>query len=575
MRLDPLFDSLYVLSSLWGSLPGAQVCPVRPLTLPRTTLEAAGAAARKAPAPATAFVNVNVVPMDRERVLANQTVLVEGGRITALGPSSTIKVPAGAVRIDGRGKYLIPGLTDMHVHNDYGGVDYDKLAPSLFIFLADGVTAIRYLNHVSGDPQAFEAAGVLTPRVYARGFATYGAWGGMPARDSILGTDNKSEVRSSQNPNVELEKPDSMAAYVAAAKAAGYDFLRLNPSEVHARHALPAIDSLLAAAGRLGLRLATHSHEDSFMQTLALGAYGGSSDHLRSFWDTLGLSSRYGVQDTLGREEVDRALFKVPAFAAAVKRAGVWITPTLDCIEDKYSPPRTKLMILRQMVRALQDAGAGLLLSGDDGKNVHHELAALVRAGLTPYQALATGTRNPAQYFGLLDSIGTVAVDKRADLVLLNGNPLRDIRHTREPAGVMLGGRWLDRAELDQRLLALPMAKSWPTFWLRLGGVIPGLGRILAPGGVDPTQEQRQTLAAPVQTFEALTDSLAVAKSSGRDGRSASQRLRQLQAKELGAMRALLTPKQQVAFDPKVRIWLREQARQGHPATVPGVMAVP
>jgi imidazolonepropionase-like amidohydrolase len=76
---------------------------------------------------------------------------------------------------------------------------------------------------------------------------------------------------------------------------------------------------------------------------------------------------------------------------------------------------------------------------------------ALVRAGLTPYQALHTGTRNVAQFLGLLDSSGTVAVGKWADPVLLNGNPLQDIQHAREPAGVMINGRWLDRTELDQR----------------------------------------------------------------------------------------------------------------------------
>ena len=89
------------------------------------------------------------------------------------------------------------------------------------------------------------------------------------------------------------------------------------------------------------------------------------------------------------------------------------------------------------------------------GFAVPRELAALVRAGLTPYQALVTGTRNPAEYFGTLDSAGTVAVGKRADLVLLAGNPLADVRHTAHPAGVMFGGRWLPRAEIDRRLAAL------------------------------------------------------------------------------------------------------------------------
>jgi imidazolonepropionase-like amidohydrolase len=102
------------------------------------------------------------------------------------------------------------------------------------------------------------------------------------------------------------------------------------------------------------------------------------------------------------------------------------------------------------MVKGLHDAGVGLFLSGDDGGNIHDELAALVQAGLTPYQALLTGTRNPAQYLRLQDSTGTVAAGKWADLVLLDGNPLADVQHARKPAGVMIAGRWLDRAALEQ-----------------------------------------------------------------------------------------------------------------------------
>jgi imidazolonepropionase-like amidohydrolase len=110
----------------------------------------------------------------------------------------------------------------------------------------------------------------------------------------------------------------------------------------------------------------------------------------------------------------------------------------------------------RKEIKVLHDSGVGLLLGTDNGGfAVPWELEVLVRVGLTPYEALATGTRNVAVFLGTLDSTGTVAVGKRADLVLLAGNPLTDIRHTAYPAGVMLGGRWLSRAELDQVLALL------------------------------------------------------------------------------------------------------------------------
>jgi hypothetical protein len=120
---------------LWGLPIGPQVCTSSPSLL-TAVLEVARTPQPGTPAGVTAFVDVNVVPMDTERVLANQTVLVEGGRITALGPASQVKVPAGAIRIDGRGKYLIPGLADMHAHIP-GSQDTER---HLFSWVAHGVT---------------------------------------------------------------------------------------------------------------------------------------------------------------------------------------------------------------------------------------------------------------------------------------------------------------------------------------------------------------------------------------------------------------------------------------------------
>jgi imidazolonepropionase-like amidohydrolase len=121
--------------------------------------------------------------------------------------------------------------------------------------------------------------------------------------------------------------------------------------------------------------------------------------------------------------------------------------------------------VRRQLIRALQAGGAGLLLGSDapqiynvPGYSIHRELEALVAAGLTPYQALETGTRNVALFFGTSAHTGTIEVGKRADLVLLEGNPLADIRNTGPRAGVMLRGRWLPQAEIEFRLSAI--AKS-------------------------------------------------------------------------------------------------------------------
>jgi hypothetical protein len=221
---------------------------------------------------------------------------------------------------------------------------------------------------------------------------------------------------------------------------------------------------------------------------------------------------------------------------------------------------------LPQLVKTLHDAGVGMHLSEDDGYDAHEELAALVRAGLTPYQALLTGTHNVAQYFGLQDSSGTVAVGKWADLVLLDRNPLAGVQRTREPAGVMMAGRWLDRAALDQGLLASP--KYWLESVLRNRGndAVPDSLRAGRGLGGELGKGSREKLAA-------LMDSLERTKPQGG---KRHERVLRLFAAELGALRAILPSEQQRTWlDPSARVWLREQARQGYRVAIPGVTPVP
>jgi imidazolonepropionase-like amidohydrolase len=538
MRLDPLFDSFHALGSLWGALTSPSVCTAVPNVLPRAAYEAPRPMAPAVVA-VTAFVNVNVIPMDTERVLANYAVLVEGGRITALGPANKIKVPDGAVQIDGRGKYLMPGLTDMHTHYDHmSKAKLQDIHYRMFATLASGVTTVRELGAV---PLKFlplirhlNSGGVPAPRILI-----------SPLME-------------------ELERPkprlDSVTAYVAAYKAAGYSFIDIPDAYMHAPSRGAGFDSLMAAARRLGLPISNHTHLGPPDRVPALGAAGGSMEHL----------FHLGIPQQLpGTPQA------IQAAVAMVRGAGLWVTPTLNCIEDRKGHNEDGLLRSspwRPFVKALHDAGVGLLLGSDadfpwrrSPSMVHNELAALVHAGLTPYQALVTGTRNPARYFGMLDSTGTVAVGKRADLVLLSGNPLAEIRHTREPAGVMLAGRWFDRATLDQGLAMPPLAPS-PHSWM----VMEMLALEVADSDILPTtQAQRGKLKAHLGQFDVLTDSLAGASWLE------SERLLRLLAEELGAMRAILTPAQHERFDPVARVWLRAQARQGYQVTVPGVGPTP
>jgi len=440
--------------------------------------------------PITAFVNVSVVPMDRERVLPHQTVIVRGARIVALGPAHRVRVPPTAVRIDGKGKFLLPGLADMHTHipglDSAGWFPDSAMADAerqLFLFVANGVTTIRVMR---GWAQTLTlrdrvARGELFgPRMYVARRAIEHAGKGW----------EDSAVRIVED--------------VEAAKAAGYDLYKVHGA---IKGGTAAHDSLVAAARRVRLPIAGHvpngvdnltyaGSPGALSLEQAIDAGYTSIEHLLGFAEAAvpGYAESEARQQSPpepGLDQVDEG--KLHAIALRLRQARVWNCVTLGVRvnvgrslpiaqhpELRYLPDSARqfwakrlpyfvehddpkwFTFDRKVIRALRETGAGILLGTDSpisawgmplaGFPVHEELLALVRAGLTPYQALATGTRNVAAYLGTLDSTGTVAVGKRADLVLLAGNPLTDIRQTAVPAGVMVGGHWLDRTALDARL---------------------------------------------------------------------------------------------------------------------------
>jgi imidazolonepropionase-like amidohydrolase len=487
-----------------------------------------------APVGVTAFVDVAVVPMDTERVLPNQTVVIEGGRITALGPSGKVPVPAGAVRIDGRGKYLMPGLTDMHVHRPSEALE----AKEEFQMLSMGITAFRDLADGSTgvsveQMQRLRQHFATAPTPTLRPFLSRG--GRPPATPS----------------------PDSLGAYVAAAKAAGYDHIVLPfGAEVRTPADQVFFDSIVAATRRAGLPLSAHTHALSREGILALGTTGGAIDHVATLVYALGY--RFPPRERGERPApIEVSMEKVRELGTAMQRAGVWFVPTLACETVAKS---TLVKDIPQIVKTLHDAGVKLFLAGDEA-NVQQDLAAFVRAGLTPYQALVAGTRNVAEYFGRLNDLGTVAVGKRADLVLLYGNPLANIGHMWELAGVMSEGRWLDRAGLDQDLLASKQPRG------RIFGRISSLTNNSSRSrGLYPmTTEQKKQFGVHMRQVGAFQDSLEVADPT------AQKRILQRITDELGQVRRILTPEQQMVFDPLVRMWQRAEARMGNQVSVPGV----
>jgi len=422
-----------------------------------------------------AFEDVSVIPMDRERVLEHQTVIVRNGRVAALGPVASTTIPADARRIDGRGKYLIPGLAEMHAHipapqaaTAFGSNFTQNV---LFLYVSAGVTTIRgMLGHPSHLDlrRRVEAGDIVGPRIWTSG-------------PSVNGTS--------------VQTPDSAVRAATTQQAAGYDFIKIHPGLTRS-----VFDSLDAAADRVGIPFAGHVPIDVGLAR-ALEARYWSIDHLDGYVEALaGRSGQdgggwFGVAFT---DDVDES--QIPGLARRTRESGVWNVPTQILMESyataesaeemarrpelRYIPARMRAQwrdwkvnaasqqpqavmdrwigIRRSLLTALHDAGAGLLLGSDapqvwnvPGFSVHRELASLVRAGLTPYQALETGTRNVAAFFGVTNDAGTIEVGKWADFVLLDGNPLADIRNTERRSGVMLRGTWLPKATIDERLATI------------------------------------------------------------------------------------------------------------------------
>jgi len=423
----------------------------------------------------TAFVNIHVVPMDRDAVLRDHTVVVRGDRIVELGPSSRVKAPADAVIVNGAGKYLTPGLGEMHGHLTGGNDALNERILQLNV--SRGITTIRgMLGHPSHLVlrERVRKGELLGPTIYTSG-------------PSLNGNTVPDEATA--------------ARLVEEQKAAGYDFLKIHPGIKRG-----PFDALAAAANRLGIGFSGHVPVDVTLER-ALAARYRSIDHLDGYVEALvkdGAPVNAKEPGFFGLALIDYVdESKIPVLVAKTKSAGVWNVPTQSLVpafmgsettdalasrpEMKYVPktmtdqwiqarnnflqdiadvPLEKRRhfeaIRARIIKALDDADAGVLLGADTpqimqvpGWATHGELKALVASGLTPYRALRAGTINVARFFGTTDRTGSIGVGKEASLVLVDGNPLDDISNMAKISAVMVRGRWITAAEQEQMLTRL------------------------------------------------------------------------------------------------------------------------
>ncbi len=419
----------------------------------------AGGAAN--PTQTLAFLHVNVIPMDHEAVLPDQTVIVRDGKIAEVGPSASVRVPAGVRTIDGKGKFLVPGFTDAHVHVQ---------TPTEFpLFLANGVTTVFNLDgrpaHLLWRKQ-IAAGEMLGPTLFTTGpiFAS-----AHTAAEAVRMVDEQA--------------------------ALGYDAVKIYNQVSKAEY-----PSLIAEAKRKGMLLMGHvAREPDFELTLASGQ---SIAHLEEFTYTY-----FNPQHDDNNAHIVYDESRIPGAVALTAQSGVCVTPTLSTYAEiveqatdldnflkraelKYDSPwileslqpaanrykngftpgsypriRASLALQRKLVKALEDAGVPLMAGTDAsdvgpvaGFGIHDELQEFVNDGLTPFQALQTATVNPARYFRRSQEFGTIEPGKRADLILLEQNPLADISSTRKINGVAVRGRWLSSGELATLVNDVPGA---------------------------------------------------------------------------------------------------------------------
>lgn len=423
----------------------------------------------------TAFADVTVIDGRSPQPRENRTVVVRGNRIVAEGPSSSVSVPSGARAINGRGKFLIPGLWDMHVHTVMPGGK--QVLP---LYIANGVTGVR---DMAGD------------------WATIKAWRAEIASGSLIGprivaSGPYLEGGDQPIPHILVKSPADAAAAVDSLVRLGVDFIK-----VHGQLSPESYFAIARAARARNIPFAGHVSR-TVGAAAASDSGQASIEHMLAIpnpctaAEVAALAPRFPVQAALGRcDTLDQA----PLYAR-LKRNGTWVVPTLVAqVEVSRWPKRdlpgdsvarylpdslqkyvagifpmvdsvppdadvngAKLFSKRVAVTgALFRAGVGVMTGTDaplrnspPGFGLHEELLHLTRAGLTPFEALRAATYEPARFLGMLDSLGTVEVGKLADLALLSANPLADIRNSGRTEFVVANGTvFAIRRSSDGRLI--------------------------------------------------------------------------------------------------------------------------
>ena len=440
--------------------------------------------------PVLAFRHVNVIDATGSPVRPDMTVVVEGQRIVDLGKSGHVQIPKSAKIVDASGKFLIPGLWDMHVHTIFGDWIPKDEKIILPLFVANGVTGVRDmgsdLEAVKQWRSEIAAGKLLGPRMIVAGPMLDGPTprfpSSVPVSDSASG---RKVVDDLKNAGVDFIKIQSLVprdGYFAAASEAnklGITFVGHVPDAVRASEASSAgqksiehftgvfegcstiEDQLLKGRKTLGQNVATFNPERA-KTLIALFAKNQTWQVPTLAWERV----QWLVDD------IDLSQDPLIKYAPVAWKNRTWAMFKKDILETMDTDPlpvRKRFVQMElEMTLAMFRAGVPFMAGTDTaagihifpGFSLHQELALFVEAGLTPMQALQTATLNPAKFLGTTANMGTVEKGKIADLVLLDANPLEDINNTRKIQAVVLAGRYFSRAQLDEMLHGVEVAAA-------------------------------------------------------------------------------------------------------------------
>ena len=407
----------------------------------------------------SAFVHVNVIPMDRERVLRDQTVLIKDGKIEAIG--SNLSVPAGAGVVDGhRTAYLSPGLADMHTHSETRN--------DLAVYLANGVTSVLQMG---GARTGF--LDTIVPQV------NKGALPGPHVYTSFL-VDGSTDYNG-----FVIKTPAQARAIVDLAKTNGYDFIKVYVG------LSPAVFDALADEGRrqhiplVGHGVTAVRLERQLDEGQVLVAH--AEEFFYTFFTPPGVEesdtppdpARISAAVTLAKTHHAAVTADLGTYAAIAHQIGhpevlaaflarpeiIYLSPNdrLAWAKSSYIAKtarlEAKLDFLRVMVKRMADAGVELIAGTDapgvpgllPGFSLHDDLAELEQSGLTRFQVLLTATRAPGDFIVRTkggEPFGQITPGFRADLILTADNPLSTLAALRTPLGVMANGQWRDATAL-------------------------------------------------------------------------------------------------------------------------------